>query len=134
MINFPLILNRKNKMGKLHLIGDDEEIVIGNSRLCNEALFTSLLKTPLSKINDSWPPVPQWCSIVVLVARLRSHYSMPWCYNLGLKMNGMNGIIDIILLHIISSFFTIHFRFSSIARIIGVKIRWIYSSKFTWIK
>lgn len=32
---------------------------------------------------------------------------MPWCYNLdvGLKMNGMNGIIDIILLHLVFYFF-----------------------------
>lgn len=116
----------KNKIGKLilimQLIGDDEKIVIDNSRLCN----ASLLKTPVRRSTTRDHLFRNGVLPLLFLWQGRSHYSMPWCYNLdvGLKMNGMNGIIDIIVTFslLFFFFFIIHFRCSSITRTIGVAV------------
>lgn len=116
----------KNKIGKLilimQLIRDDEKIVVDNSRLCN----ASLLKTPVRRSTTHDHLFRNGVLPLLFLWQGRSHYSMPWCYNLdvGLKMNGMNGIIDIIITFslLFFFFFIIHFRCSSITRTIGVAV------------
>lgn len=106
----------KNKIGKLilimQLIGDDEKIVIDNSRLCN----ASLLKTPVRRSTTRDHLFRNGVLPLLFLWQGRSHYSMPWCYNLdvGLKMNGMNGIIDIIVTFSLLFFFFLLFIFDAL--------------------
>lgn len=106
----------KNKIGKLilimQLIGDDEKIVVDNSRLCN----ASLLKTPVRRSTTRDHLFRNGVLPLLFLWQGRSHYSMPWCYNLdvGLKMNGMNGIIDIIVTFSLLFFFFLLFIFDAL--------------------
>lgn len=106
----------KNKIGKLilimQLIGNDEKIVIDNSRLCN----AFLLKTPVRRSTTRDHLFRNGVLPLLFLWQGRSHYSMPWCYNLdvGLKMNGMNGIIDIIVTFSLLFFFFLLFIFDAL--------------------
>lgn len=106
----------KNKIGKLilimQLIGDDEKIVIDNSRLCN----ASLLKTPVRRSTTRDHLFRNGVLPLLFLWQGRSHYSMPWCYNLdvGLKMNGMNGIILLHLVFYLFIFFFLLFIFDAL--------------------
>lgn len=116
----------------MQLIGDDEKIVI-------EALQRVPVEDACSKINDSWPPVPQWCSsIVVLVAGQKSLLDamvlQPGC-RIENEWNEWNNRYYIVTFSLL--FFFFYYSFSMLFdytdnRRGGVKIQWI--SHLMWIK